>query len=284
MIHNAKNFSSSSKAPAIAASEIKFQQAEPGTSEESAEEPKRIIARVVPESPSYFTAQPYFTDSLLSLQRLESKYTGIPTVKPGQAPRVAWRNIVEYRTMVGEAVKASKYHKILQILHRLNHIHPALMPADVKAALNEYKRDINPFLNKPNPIPIDRFGRALGAGRRKASTARAWVVEGNGEVLVNGKSLVDAFAMVHDRESAIWALKATERIDKYNVWALVEGGGTTGQAEALTLAVAKALMAHEPSLKPALRRAGCITRDPRRVERKKPGKLKARKMPAWIKR
>ena len=139
-------------------------------------------------------------------------------------------------------------------------------------------------------------------GRRKTSSAVAWVVEGDGQVLVNGKSLTQTFGRIHDRESAIWALKATERIDRYNVWALVKGGGTTGQAEALTLAVADGLMVHEPSLKPTLRRgeleplkvlaismlialiAGCITRDPRVVERKKHGKVKARKMPAWVKR
>jgi small subunit ribosomal protein S9 len=161
---------------------------------------------------------------------------------------------VEYRNIVGEPVKAAKYHKILQVLQRLNQIHPSLMPNDVKTALAEYKRDLNPYLNVAKPIPIDAFGRALGAGRRKSSTARAWVVEGTGQVLVNGKPLTEAFGRVHDRESAIWALKATERVDKYNVWALVEGGGTTGQAEALTLAVAKALLAHEPLLKPALRR------------------------------
>jgi len=158
------------------------------------------------------------------------------------------------------------------------------MPVTVKAALDHYKRDIQPQLNEAKPILIDKFGRALAAGRRKSSTARAWVVEGTGEYLVNGKTLAEAFGRIHDRESAIWALKATERVDKYNVWALVEGGGTTGQAEALTLAIAKALLAHEPALKPALRRAGCVTRDPRRVERKKPGHLKARKMPTWVKR
>ena len=128
------------------------------------------------------------------------------------------------------------------------------MPSDVKNALNIFKKDINPYQNIPKQIPIDGLGRAIGAGRRKSSTAQAWVVEGTGEVLVNGKTLVEAFGRIHDRESAIWALKATDRIDKYNVWALVKGGGTTGQAEALTLAVGKALIAHEPALKPALRR------------------------------
>jgi len=131
---------------------------------------------------------------------------------------------------------------------------------------------------------VDEDGRAYAYGRRKSSRAQVWLVEGEGEVLVNGKSLVDVFSRIHDRESALWALKSTARLDKYNVWIKVHGGGTTGQAEAITLAVGKALMVHEPALKPALRRAGCVTRDPRRVERKKPGKLKARKMPAWVKR
>ena len=101
---------------------------------------------------------------------------------------------------------------------------------------------------------MDQWGRARGVGRRKSSNAVVYLVEGEGEVLVNGQSLTQAFGRVHDRESAIWALKATDRIDKYNVWAVVNGGGTTGQAEALTLGVAKALMVHEPDLKPALRR------------------------------
>lgn len=215
---------------------------------------KQIKARLVPDSPSYFTGLPQFIDNLLHLQALLRKHETLPVVKPGQVPRIAWQTLAEYRNTAGEQVRASKYQKVIELLNRLNHIHPDLKTPDVLAALEAHRRSIDPFSNKAKPITIDKFGRAVGAGRRKSSTARAWVVEGDGEVLVNGKSLVDAFARVHDRESAIWPLKATERIDKYNVWALVEGGGTTGQAEALTLAVAKALLAHEPLLKPALRR------------------------------
>jgi small subunit ribosomal protein S9 len=296
-----RNFTTSTRLRAgIAAPKINFG----GQDGEGDEE--KFYARLIPSSPSYFTAQPLFTDDLLAVQTLVERYSNLPTVKPGEAPRVAWRSLADYRDSVGEVVKASKYSKILQALHRLNHIHPSLMPEPVKEALNEYKRDVNPFRNVVKVAPIDKLGRSLGAGRRKASTARAWLVEGTGEVLVNGKTLAEAFGRVHDRESVIWALKATDRIDKYNVWALATGGGTTGQAEALTLAVGKALMAHEPALKPALRRgkskflkslkllgevrfltcvaAGCVTRDPRRVERKKPGHVKARKMPAWVKR
>jgi small subunit ribosomal protein S9 len=80
------------------------------------------------------------------------------------------------------------------------------------------------------------------------------VVGGRGrEVLVNGKGLNAVFGRIHDRESAIWALKATQRIDKYNVWALVEGG-VNRAGGGVDFGVAKALMVHEPMLKPALRK------------------------------
>ncbi|KAF2395955.1 hypothetical protein EJ06DRAFT_534402 [Trichodelitschia bisporula] len=244
---------------------------------------KRI--RVVPASPSYFSGKPAFTDDLLALQALLRKYQTLPVVETGHAPRIAWRTFESYKSFLGsEPIKASKYQRLVAILHRLNHIHPSLMPQEVKDAMERYKREINPFANVAKPKPVDEWGRAMGLGRRKTSTARAWLVEGEGEVLVNGGSLAQYFGRLHDRESAVWALKATQRLDKYNVFALVRGGGVTGQAEALTLAVAKALLIHEPGLKPALRRAGCITRDPRKVERKKPGHLKARKMPTWVKR
>jgi small subunit ribosomal protein S9 len=242
-----RQFGSSSKRNGIAAPEISF-----GLKDDQCDIPGH--ARVVPASPSYFTGKPDFTDNLIFLQDLLRKYQTLPVVQPGQAPRVAWKTLAQYRLLVGEPVKAAKYHKIILLLQRLNHIHPSLLPEDVKSAIAPYRRDVNPHENVANPRSIDRFGRVIGVGRRKSSTARVWLVEGDGEVLVNGKSLAGAFSRIHDRESAIWALKATERIDKYNVWALVEGGGTTGQAEAMTLAVAKALLVHEPSLKPALRR------------------------------
>ena len=128
------------------------------------------------------------------------------------------------------------------------------MPPDVKNALDSHRRDVDPLLKKKKPVVIDAEGRAYGNGRRKSSKAEVWLVEGDGEVLVNGLSLNTVFGRIHDRESVVWALKATGRIDKYNIWAKVHGGGKTGQAESITLAVARALMVHEPDLKPALRR------------------------------
>ncbi|KAF2194593.1 hypothetical protein K469DRAFT_706059 [Zopfia rhizophila CBS 207.26] len=240
--------------------------------------------RVIPASPSYFSAKPTFTGDFINLSALLRKVATLPTIPAAEAPKVAWKTIDQYRIMVNEPVKTQRYHKMVHILRRLNCIHPSLMPEEVTQAMLRYKKASQPGDVKPKPGVIDEWGRAKGVGRRKTSSAVAWVVEGEGGVLINGKSLSNFFPRLHDRESAVWALKATQRLDKYNVWGLVTGGGVTGQAEALTLAVAKALLVHEPALKPALRRAGCVTRDPRKVERKKAGHVKARKMPTWVKR
>ncbi|KAI0457855.1 37S ribosomal protein S9 [Xylaria acuta] len=241
-------------------------------------------ARPMPVSPSYFSRLPQFNDSVVHVQDLAQKYARLPTLHPSQVERVAWKTKEQYRISIGEHVKARDYANCIALVKRLNQIHPDLMPEEVKAGLRPFKRDINIYLNQPRPIPVDKFGRSHGVGKRKSSVARAWLVEGTGEVLINGKPMNEAFGRIHDRESAIWGLKTTDRLDKYNVWALVGGGGSTGQAEALAMAIAKALVVHEPPLKTPLRRAGCITRDPRTVERKKAGHIKARKSPAWVKR
>lgn len=128
------------------------------------------------------------------------------------------------------------------------------MPEEVKEVMAEFLRPGNPYQQKPAPRKVDDIGRARGVGRRKTSTATVWLVEGDGQVMVNGKSIVHVFPRIHDRESALWALRVSERMDKYNVWAVVHGGGVTGQAEATALALARALLVHEPDLKPLLRR------------------------------
>ncbi|KAI5918058.1 37S ribosomal protein S9 [Camillea tinctor] len=242
------------------------------------------FVRPVPASPSYFSRQTQFQDSFVRVQELARKYWRLPRLPMTQVERVAWKNKTQYRLMVGEAVRETDYRACMSLVRKLHQIHPDLMPDEVKEGIQPFRRDINVYLNIARQIPVDKFGRSHGVGKRKSSVARAWLVEGTGEILVNGKTLSDAFGRIHDRESALWGLKSTDRVDKYNVWALVHGGGTTGQAEALALAISKALVVHEPALKTPLRAAGCITRDPRSVERKKPGHLKARKRPTWVKR
>lgn len=244
--------------PFSAAPEISFsdEAAErPGNSEKDKGEQDFLrTLRVVPASRSYFSAKPTFTDDFLNLSALFRSVATLPTISTTEAPRVAWKTIDQYRILTNEPVKTARYHRVLQILKRLNCVHPTLMPEQVRTAMRRYMKDSQPGDVVPAPQVIDEWGRAKGVGRRKTSSAVAWLVEGDGEVLVNGKSLSSYFGRLHHRESAVWALKATQRLDKYNVFGLVQGGGSTGQAEALTLAVAKALLVHEPALKPALRR------------------------------
>lgn len=210
-------------------------------------------ARIVPASPAYFSGSPKFIDHQIKLERLLEKYAQLPTLQAGEAPRMAWFKLAQFRDLLGEPIPAKKYKNFQKVLQRLNRIQPALLPTEVRETLHSYVRPGNPYANKPAPKEVDEFGRARGKGKRKESSAVVYLVEGEGEVLVNDKNIVDAFPRVHDRESALWALRCTQRLDKYNVWAKVSGGGVTGQAEAITLAVARALMVHEPALKPVLR-------------------------------
>lgn len=244
--------------------EINENKSEEELAEEKEQDKKAFLRRmrIVPASPSYFTGKPNFTDDLISLKALLRKYQTLPVFPPGQAPRVAWKSVEQYKAIVGaEPVRSARYHRLIEILKRLNSINSAIMPEEVALTLARYKRDVDLSQLRKKQGYVNADGISLGVGRRKTSSARAYVVEGEGEVLINGKSLTQFFARLHDRASAVWALKATERADKYNVFALVKGGGATGQAEALTLAVAKALLVHEPLLKPALRRGIMILYD-----------------------
>lgn len=178
----------------------------------------------------------------------------LPTVNPAEAPRMAWLKLMQFRNFIGEPVPTSRYKKVIKILLRLNRIDRKVMPQEVLDTMEMYLRPSNPYQQKAAPVTIDEMGRARGVGRRKTSSAQVWLVEGEGEVMVNGRSIVDVFPRLHDRESALWPLRCTGRLDKYNVFALAKGGGVTGQAEAITVALARALLVHEPALKPALRR------------------------------
>ncbi|CAK7264052.1 37S ribosomal protein S9, mitochondrial [Sporothrix epigloea] len=215
-------------------------------------------ARSLPISASYFTRQPTFNDNLIRLQQIYRKHGSLPMVEASQVKRITWHTLKDFKAGNGEEITPSEYKRCLAMVKKLHRIHPRLKPSGIDETIAPFVRTIHQADTQTKKKILDRFGRAVGVGRRKTSTARAWVVEGTGEMIVNGKSLSGSFGRVHDRESAMWALRATDRTDKYNVWALVDGGGTTGQAEALTLAVARALLIHEPALKTALRKGTFI--------------------------
>jgi len=255
----------------------------------SAEREESLLSklRVVPASPSYFTSRPNFTDHYLDISALYRRHQLLP--REGRAEtRITWLSLPEYKSLIGdEPVAAGRYRELIKMCGQLSRINSHLMPDEVTSAIARFMKEEQPHVRLVKKNEVDAHGRAYGLGKRKSATARAWIVrakEGQSNVLVNGKSLSQYFTRITQRESAIYALAVTERVGNYNVWGVVEGGGNTGQAEALTLAVAKALCVYEPNLKMRLKSAGCLTRDRRKVERKKPGHLKARKKPAWVKR
>ena len=121
-------------------------------------------------------------------------------------------------------------------------------------------------------------------GRRKKSVARVFMSEGKGNITVNKKSFSDFFDTAILQYKIQQPFNLTETKDKFDLLVTVKGGGVNGQAEAIRLAISRALVEFNDEFKPALKSEGLMTRDPRMVERKKPGQPKARKKFQFSKR
>ncbi len=121
-------------------------------------------------------------------------------------------------------------------------------------------------------------------GRRKTSVARVFMNEGTGKIIVNGKEFIEYFTVPTHQKAILLPFNVTETEGKFDVKATIKGGGITGQADALKLGIARALVEVNPEYKPLLKKEKLLTRDPRMVERKKYGQPKARKKFQFSKR
>jgi small subunit ribosomal protein S9 len=121
-------------------------------------------------------------------------------------------------------------------------------------------------------------------GRRKEAVTRVFLSKGDGNITVNGKDYKTYFPLVYLQNQVEAPFKSIQAQDKFDVMVNATGGGVKGQAEAVKLGIARALLQVNPDYRPALKEAGLLTRDPRSVERKKPGKKKARKSFQFSKR
>jgi len=121
-------------------------------------------------------------------------------------------------------------------------------------------------------------------GRRKTSSARVYLSKGKGDITVNSKPLNEYFGRQVAQMLVMQPLKLTELDEKVNIKAMVKGGGSFGQAGAIRHGISRALIEFDEELRPQLKKAGLLTRDPRKVERKKPGLKKARKSSQFSKR
>src|SRR5688572_10255939 len=123
-----------------------------------------------------------------------------------------------------------------------------------------------------------------GTGRRKSSTARVFLRSGSGKIIVNGRPVDEFFGRETSRMIVRQPLVLSQMTEKFDVMVTVEGGGITGQAGAIRLGIARALVEYDDTLKGDLRKAGLMTRDAREVERKKVGLHKARRATQFSKR
>ena len=121
-------------------------------------------------------------------------------------------------------------------------------------------------------------------GRRKTSSARVYLSKGKGDITVNSKPLNEYFGRQVAQMLVMQPLKLTELDEKVNIKVMVKGGGSFGQAGAIRHGISRALIDYDEELRPQLKKAGLLTRDPRKVERKKPGLKKARKSYQFSKR
>lgn len=134
--------------------------------------------------------------------------------------------------------------------------------------------------------PSRRAGSAprIHTGRRKTSVARVRVQRGSGQITINGRPLEDFFPVRSQQARVRRPFEVTESLGDFDVIANTKGGGVSGQADAVAHGLARALEAEEPGWRPALKKAGLLTRDAREVERKKYGLKKARKASQFSKR
>ncbi len=131
---------------------------------------------------------------------------------------------------------------------------------------------------------LDAKGRAYGTGRRKDAVARVWLQRGTGKVTVNGRDQSIYFARHTQRLILNQPFLVVESVGHYDVVCTVKGGGLSGQAGAVRHGISRALEKFDPTYRPALKKAGMMTRDARIVERKKVGKHGARRTKQWAKR
>ena len=138
---------------------------------------------------------------------------------------------------------------------------------------------------EPNSISnLDNKERVYATGRRKNSIARVWVKKGNGSIKINGKSLEKYFLRPVLQMIVNQPLNVIQSENNFEIMATVKGGGLSGQAGAIRHGISKALSFYDISNRPALKKVGYLTRDPRVVERKKAGLAKARRSYQFSKR
>ncbi|KAJ3030409.1 UNVERIFIED_CONTAM: 37S ribosomal protein S9, mitochondrial [Siphonaria sp. JEL0065] len=229
---------------------------------------------------TFFTGNPNYFSLLLRLNTLIRQH-GLPMRDESVYAHIEalpqWMSKLEMTKLKQFRLSDSMYE---DLIHKLNVLFSVPEKSEsLRLLLQEYVR---PGLDLVTPLKavrsLDEFGRAFARGSRKTAMAQAWVVKGSGEVYVNGIHLAEYFSELKDREIIVRPFEIAQALGAYNVWAVVQGGGQSGQASAIAVAVARALAVHQPDQQEVFQQHR------RQVERKKTGQPKARKKNTWLKR
>ncbi|KAJ3508379.1 hypothetical protein NLJ89_g5786 [Agrocybe chaxingu] len=227
-----------------------------------------------------------------------------------------WKDKNEMATTFKTKMTTTRYRKVTKLLNQLLDFKriasvggcPELAEKldNILAMYESSKKEALLARGKRKRVVLDEYGRSYTLGKRKTASARVWMIPvkqvlvetpeamlglehteypiTTSEIIVNNLPLNEFFTIPADRERITRPLKVAGALGKYNVFAIVRGGGTSGQSGALAHGIAKGIVAHEPELETMFRRAKLTRRDPRMVERKKTGLAKARKRYTWVKR
>lgn len=205
----------------------------------------------------------------------DEKDTKKAAPKKDAKPAAAKKPAAEKSSPVVEKKVSSKVKSLADLKDK------AAAPAAASAAAP--KRDTTANIVPTEPR-LDKQGRAYATGRRKTATARVWVKRGTGKIIINGKDQTEYFGRPTQRMVIQQPLILVKRDSELDVVCTVVGSGLSGQAGAVRHGISRALTYFDPSLRPALKKEGFLTRDARAVERKKYGLRKARRSKQWKKR
>lgn len=245
--------------------------------------------RVIPSLNTFYGGNPVHEENLNMLSALIRKYINLPTrvVDDKEIQNSRFVSFEEYKNKIASGTRLKPIHhkELTQLLHRLRSIDPELMPKEVSDVLAKFANTSSESTKASQKLKtLDEFGRAISLGKRKRSVAKVYLTKGDGQVIINGRTLLDYFPKEADRRRIAYPFQVVSQEGRYNIFAEVSSGGSTGQAEAIMYGISKNLVIFNPLLKSRLHKSGLMTRDARKVERKKPGKVKARKSPTWVKR
>ncbi|KAI0768357.1 ribosomal protein S9/S16-domain-containing protein [Irpex lacteus] len=238
-------------------------------------------------------------------------------------PRPFWKDRTTLMNTGDVKMTPSRYRRVIALLNQLDEYKRIAevagandLAGSITALLSEFENDNKAAIlanSKRKPVQFDEFGRTYTSGKRKESSARVWVIPvqqpeaeilnlpasapaisafnhpqpvqvTTSNILVNNIPLNQYFPIAKDRETVIRPLQLAGLFGAFNVFALVRGGGTTGQSGAIAVGLARGLAAHVPGVADILRKAKLLRRDPRMVERKKTNLRKARAARTWVKR